>query len=116
MNEGLFPRLDRANDPLVLAKEYFNLVHMMNGFFDALSNLTHRIGYSIGEGHCSFPDLDDPDPDFHFEGVRLGILDEEIVIGEQTFSRLLDTACDRYLELRPTAADVVRQTLAARRI
>lgn len=98
-------RLFDAADPLPglhwIVAEFFNAVHSQGRFLWALPTLVDRSGCVIDDVHCSFPDLDSPDPDDHFTGVRFGVLDDDVSLTDTAARAALQAACTRYLRQRP---------------
>ncbi|MGJ7527316.1 ribonuclease toxin immunity protein CdiI [Variovorax sp. GB1P17] len=68
------------NHPPDLIKCFFEYVHQQGALMRVLDALTQRISYVYNEEGCWFPDPDDPDPYFHFEGVKFGLVDESAIV------------------------------------
>jgi len=110
MNEALFKRVDRKNDPLWVAKEFFNSINNMF-FLRAVKYLIDGIGYGNEYSDCEFSgDLEeDEEP---FEGVRFRYYDDEIVVSEETFRDCLMLACQKYGEMNPDKRDELDKLLS----
>lgn len=68
------------NHPPDLVKCFFEYVHQQGALMRVLDALTQRTSYVYNEEGCWFPDPDDPDPYFHFEGVKFGLVDESAIV------------------------------------
>jgi hypothetical protein len=101
MSSQLFDHVDYKNDPHWVAKEFFNSIYQQESFLWALPLLVERKGCGVNEEVCVFPDLDDPDPSFHFSGVMFVTFGDEVVISDDEFLRYLRVACTRYLQNHP---------------
>lgn len=110
MNEALFKNLDRDNDPLWIAKEFFNSINNMF-FLRAIGYLLQGTSYGDEYSDCDFPDdlEDDEDP---FEGVRFRYHDDEVVVSEETFKECLILACKRYEEINPDKSSNIKNLLS----
>lgn len=69
-----------ASSPPALVKSFLDYVHQQGALVRVLESLTQRNSYVYNEEGCWFPDPDDPDPYFHFEGVKFGLVDESATI------------------------------------
>jgi len=70
------------DEPHWMVKSFFNYVYEQNALIPVLDQITQRHGYGYNEEFCIFPDPNDSDPVYHFEGVMFGVGDEEIIITE----------------------------------
>ncbi|WP_343732086.1 ribonuclease toxin immunity protein CdiI [Duganella sp.] len=82
MKDVPFPISNWRADPHWMVKSFFNYVCEQGALIHALEAISNRQGYAYNEEYCFFPDLNDPDPSFHFDGVAFGVSDEEVVITE----------------------------------
>jgi hypothetical protein len=78
-----FPIVDWRIDPHWPVKTFFNYVCEQGALADALESIIQRYAYAYNEEYFFFPDRDDPDPSFHFDGVTFGVSDEEVIINDQ---------------------------------
>lgn len=83
VNEVPFLMSDWRSDPHWMVKSFFNYVYEQGALVDALKSITQRCGYAYNEEYLFFPDLGDPDPNFHFDGVTFGMSNEEVIITER---------------------------------
>ncbi|RFA31517.1 ribonuclease toxin immunity protein CdiI [Alkalilimnicola ehrlichii] len=110
MNEALFRNLDRENDPLWMAKEFFNSVNNMF-FLRVIGYLIEGTSYGDEYSACDFPDglEEDEEP---FEGVRFRYHDDEVVVSESNFEECLILACKRYEEINPDKSSEIKEFLS----
>ncbi len=67
----------------------------------ALPLILGRKGCGVNEDYCFFPDFTDPNPEYHFSGVKIGLMDDEVLITDEELSRFVRQACDKYVLLHP---------------
>ncbi|MES2298962.1 MAG: ribonuclease toxin immunity protein CdiI [Pseudomonadota bacterium] len=70
------------DDPHWMVKRFLNYVYEQNVLIDALDQITQRHGFDYNLEFCFFPDRNNPNPIYHFEGVTFGICDDEVIITE----------------------------------
>ncbi|RQW63622.1 ribonuclease toxin immunity protein CdiI [Vibrio viridaestus] len=99
MNERLFEDIDCKNDPLWIAKEFFNSI---NGplFIRSITYLVNGIGYGDEYFSCDFPDELDEDEEY-FDGVKFRYHDDELVMSKNNFREYIVKACEKFKDLNP---------------
>ncbi|NLR76976.1 ribonuclease toxin immunity protein CdiI [Leeia aquatica] len=114
MRQDLFELIGSANDHFHLAKGFLNDVYRAGDFVADIKKIYSGVSMVINEQYCLFPDWDEFDPEFHFEGVKLGIscLEKEIILTEQEFKVIVRDACRRYLLLHPEDREYLSEMLA----
>jgi len=100
-NKKLFEGIDYENDPEWVIKEFFNSIYSQHKFLWALPFILKRYGCCVNETACTFPDLDDPDPMCHFEGIMFSVYDGEIIVPESVGFNYVRLACERYINIHP---------------
>lgn len=111
MNDQLFKNVDYKSDPHWVVKEFFNSVYQQEKFLWVLPLLVGRKGCGVNEEFCFFPNLNDPDPTYHFSGVTFGTMGEETIVTDEQFNAYLKDACDLYLRNRPADESLVARAL-----
>ena len=106
-----FPVADWRVDPHWPIKSFFNYVCEQRSLISALDAITQRCGYAYNDEYCFFPDLTDPDPSLHFDGVAFGVSDEEVVIAEVECWQYVRHVSLFWTEQNRDDADTVRQIL-----
>jgi len=112
MNEYIFERIDYANDPEWVVKDFFNSMNLQCKFLWSLPFIIKKIGCGVNETYCSFPDLEDPDPKCHFEGIMFGVWEGEIIVSETVGFGYMRLACEKYIQLHPEDKTKVNELLA----
>lgn len=112
MSDYLFKKIDYDNDPDWIIKEFFNSLNVGGKFLWALPYVIDKVGCGIDETFCSFPDLNDPDPEYHFEGIMFGVWKGEIIVPEAVAFKYVRLACEKYLDLHPEDTEKVNELLA----
>ena len=114
----LFENIDRKNDNLKIAKNVLNSFGERSDFPLIVDCLLGKEGTSVNEDGCSFPDDLDEDELYNdydgvpFEGVNCWYFDEEAIVPEDEFFKLLKEACQRYIELHPDKRNELEQILS----
>ncbi|WOB91777.1 ribonuclease toxin immunity protein CdiI [Providencia sp. PROV175] len=101
MNEYLFEIIDYDNDPNWVIKDFFNSLNLSERLIDSVEKIISRCGFVINETYCHFPDLDDPDPEFHFDGIMFGVWQGKIIVPDTVGYKYTKLACEKYLYLHP---------------
>ncbi len=101
MNEYLFETIDYDNDPNWVIKSFFNSLNLSERLIYGVEKIINRCGFVINETYCHFPDLNDSDPEFHFDGIMFGVWDGEIIVPEATGYKYARIACEKYEQLHP---------------
>jgi len=70
-------------------------------FLWSLPLILNRKGCAVNEDYCFFPDLTDPDPEYHFSGVKVGVMDSEVVMTFEELLTFVRQACAKFVELHP---------------
>jgi len=112
MNEYIFERIDYDNDSEWVVKDFFNSMNLQSKFLWSLPFIINKIGCGVNETYCSFPDLEDPDPECHFEGIMFGVWGGEIIVPESVGFNYVKLACEKYLRLHPEHTARVNELLA----
>ena len=84
--------------PPAWVKSFFDYVHQQGELVHVLDAVTQKNSYVYNEEGCWFPDLEDPDPFFHFEGVKFGLVDESAI------DLISEAECWRYVQQFVAAA------------
>ncbi|AJJ27263.1 TPA: ribonuclease toxin immunity protein CdiI [Yersinia enterocolitica] len=71
-----------------------------------------KIGCGVNEAYCLFPDLDDSDPECHFDGIMFGVWEGEVIVPESVGFEYVKLACEKYLQLHPEDTNKVKTLLA----
>ncbi|WP_234976441.1 ribonuclease toxin immunity protein CdiI [Vibrio quintilis] len=110
MNDILYQIVDCENDPLWIAKEFFNSI---NGpfFVRAIRYLVNGISYGDEYFSCDFPDELDEDEEY-FDGVKFRYHDDELVMSVNDFKEYLVIACKRFKELHPDQSCEIDKVLS----
>lgn len=111
MNTRLFDKIDYDNSEWVM-EEFFNSIYSQGEFLWALTLILEKSGCGVNETYCSFPDLEDPDPECHFEGIMFGVWEGEIIVPESVGFNYVKLACEKYLQLHPEDTARVNELLA----
>lgn len=111
MNEYIFERIDYNNDPEWVVKDFFNSMNLQSKFLWSLPFIIKKIGCVVNETYCHFPDLDDPDPECHFDGIMFGVWEGEVIVSEFVGFEYVRLACEKYLQLHPEDTDKVKTLL-----
>ncbi|MFP1814116.1 ribonuclease toxin immunity protein CdiI [Lonsdalea quercina] len=112
MNEYLFKKIDYENDNEWVLKDFFNSLHLQGKFLYGVNNIIKRRGFVINETYLHYPDLQDIDPEFHFEGIMFGVWEGEIIVSEDVGFKYTRLACEKYLQLHPEDTDKINELLA----
>ena len=113
----LFEKID-LNDPLKIVKEVFNNIGDSSTFFSSVKNLLNKERVGIDYDGCRFSNDLDESEIYHdyggkpFEGVECWLLDDEVIVSEEEFFKLLKIACKRYIELHPDKRDELEQIMS----
>lgn len=109
MNKELFD-IDYKNDKMAIPKAFFNSIGDIR-FPDRLIRLLK--GQHVADEYhgCTFPgDIDgDEEP---FEGVKLRLDEEEVIIEESSFYALLKEASSRYVAIHPEAEATIQELIS----
>lgn len=81
-----------SRPPPALVTSFLDYVYQQGVLVRVLDVVTQRISYVYNEEGCWFPDSEDPDPFFHFEGVKFGLVDESAIVV------IPETECWRYFQ------------------
>lgn len=111
MSDIPFPILDWRSDQQWQAKSFFNYVCEQNTLVTVLEAISRRHSYAYNEEECVFPDLDDPDPYFHFVGVKFGVSGEEVNVTEGDFWYYVQRAALFWMERNEADTDALRRIL-----
>lgn len=112
MNEHLFVKIDYEHDSEWVLKDFFNSLNLQGRFLYGVDNIIRKCGFVINETYCHYPDLQDVDPDFHFEGIMFGVWEGEIIVPESVGFKYTQLACERYLKLHPEDTEKVKSLLS----
>ncbi|WP_338457889.1 ribonuclease toxin immunity protein CdiI [Pantoea sp. Nvir] len=112
MNEYLFEKIDYEHDSEWVLKDFFNSLNLQGRFLYGVDNIIRKCGFVINETYCHYPDLQDVDPDFHFEGIMFGVWEGEIIVPESVGFKYTRLACERYLKLHPEDTEKVKSLLS----
>ncbi len=110
MSTTLFNNLDQENDPLWIAKEFFNSINNMF-FLRTIGYLIEGKSYGDEYSDCEFPDNLEDD-EVPFEGVRFRYHDDEVVVTEESFKDCLSLACKKYAEINPDKSSAIKNLLS----
>lgn len=111
MNEYIFERIDYERDDKWVMKDFFNSLNLQGKFIYGVSKAIDKCGFVINEIYCHFPDIEEIDPDFHFEGMMFGVWEGEIIVPEAVGFTYIRLACEKYLQLHPEDTDQVSALL-----
>jgi len=100
-----------ANESDRIAMSFFNSIYAQERFLWALKLIASKQGCVVNEDYCLFPDMSDPDPSSHFEGVKFGGLGGEVVVSEARCGEYVAMACKRYKAERPSDSRSVDEIL-----
>ena len=118
MDSNLFEKIDYDNDALWVVKDALNTFNAsyFPEFIESL--ILKKEGGGDEYGGCRFPsDLDESEI-YHdyggnpFEGVECWYLEDNVVVSEDEFFKLLKEACERYIELHPDKTDEIEQIMS----
>jgi len=109
--------LSKVNSSMVLpapTRSFLEYVHQQGVLVRVLEVLTQRNSYVYNEEGCWFPDADDPEPFFRFEGVKFGLVDESamIVITEEECWQCIRTFVTTATGISPGDANTILKMLA----
>ena len=90
-----------------VAMGFFNSVYAQGRFLWALKLIASKQGCVVNEDYCLFPDMNDPDPSCHFEGVSFGGVGGEMIVSEAKCREYVNMACKRYVAQCPDDLDSV---------
>ena len=115
----LFERIDYDNDPLQIVKKALNEFNNSDFPEFVRSLVIDREGGGGEHGGCRFAnELDEFELYYDyggvpFEGVECWSYDdEEIIVSEKEFFKVLKEACQRYIELHPDKKDELEKIMA----
>jgi hypothetical protein len=97
--EGLFP-----------VQAFFN-VWADQRFVNVVEDLVNRIAHEINDVGCTFPEDLDPSEE-PFDGVEFHVSDEQVIVAEDEFRRLLRLACDAQVRRVPEQDARIEAALA----
>lgn len=107
MDSNLFEKIDYDNDTLWVVKEALNTFDS-SYFPEFVENLMlKKEGGGDEYGGCRFPNDLDESEIYHdyggkpFEGVECWYEEENLIVSENEFFKVLKEACERYIELHP---------------
>lgn len=117
----LFEGIGLKDDKASIVKKALNTLDGYD-FPEAVKYFLDKTGYGTDGGGCDFPgDLDEYEI-YHdyggkpFEGVRCyylgGFEEEEVIVSEEEFFKLLKEACERYITLHPDKKDELEKIMA----
>lgn len=86
---------------LEILEQFFNSLYSQRKFVSAVPDLAKRNGWMYNDDYCIFPDLHDPDPEAHFDGVKIGLGSDELIVSDAVFFEFFNEACRRFLEKHP---------------
>ncbi|KGM26447.1 hypothetical protein KS18_20200 [Photorhabdus luminescens] len=112
MNEYIFKKIDYDSDPEWVVKDFFNSMNLQDKLLWTLPFLLNKTGCGVNETYCIFPDLTDPDPEYHFEGIMFGVWEGEVIVPESIGFEYIKLACEKYLQLHPEDTEQVKSLLA----
>jgi len=102
-------RIIIEDDKLFTVQAFLNVIPDSD-FVKTLRNLTNGIGATFNDICCLFPE--DLDPwDEPFEGICFSVLNEEIVISKEEFSKYLRNAAMTYAHKYPDKEIEILQLL-----
>lgn len=107
MSRTLFAISNVENNSEWIIKEFFNSVYDQGEFISVVNVISARRSCVINEDYCLFPELDSPDFELHFDGVKFGIMSDQIVITDDVFREFLCEACHRYIRFHPEDRDAL---------
>lgn len=81
-------------------------------FMWALPLILERKGCAVNEDYCFFPDKNDPNPEYHFEGVKIGLMDDEVTLDYDELLTFIGLACNVYVKLHPEDKQKVDDLIA----
>ncbi|MBW9336847.1 ribonuclease toxin immunity protein CdiI [Herbaspirillum sp. RU 5E] len=108
---NIFENINYKLDSDWIVKDFFNSLESRNRFLWALRLMVDRRGCAVNYDYCFFSDLSDPDPEYHFSGVKIGVGDNELQLTDEEFAEFLGRACERYMQLHPEEKDEVTSIL-----
>ena len=112
----LFGQPYTDSDPYWIVKGYFDRMYHDGNFIKSLELLVKRWGFSTDGAYCNFPDLNSFFEEEHFEGVEFAYgyppkNEDTVVVSEETCSKYIRLACDKYVSLHPEDTVKVREIL-----
>lgn len=113
MDQDLLNQVVDFTAVLSTPRGFFKAAYANGKFLWAVTQLAERRSCGIDEQWCFFPDLSDPDPIYHFEGVAFDSLAGDTVVSEAECLAEMRRACEQYIDLHPSEEERVRQLLAA---
>ncbi|MDU5476254.1 ribonuclease toxin immunity protein CdiI [Pantoea sp.] len=111
MNEYLFEKIDYDDDKMWVLKDFFNSLHLQGKLLYGVDKIIKKCGFVINETYCHYPDLQDIDPDFHFEGIMFGVWEGEIIVPESIGFKYARIACEKYIQLHLEDTEKVNELL-----
>jgi hypothetical protein len=115
--QDLFPRIENPDAPASIVKEVLNCIKL-SSFPDEVGNLINRNEFSEDYLGCRFPENLDESELYNdyggipFEGVECWVMDEEVIVSEEEFFKVLKEACERYIELHPEKKDGLEKIMS----
>ena len=116
-SDSLFEKID-LNDPLKIVKEVLNNIGDSSTFPRSVKNLLNKERVGIDYDGCRFPsDLDESEI-YHdyggkpFKGVECWLLDDEVIVSEDEFFKVLKQACKRYIKLHPEKREELERIMS----
>lgn len=107
MSITLFRLSNVKNDPDWIIKEFFNTAYLQGEFVLVANAISEGRSCVINEDYCLFPEFESPDIELHFDGVKFGIMHDQVVVSNDTCRKFLHSACDRYIRLHPEDKDKI---------
>jgi hypothetical protein len=105
MSDVLFKLSNVQNDPEWIIKEFFNSAYSQGEFISTVSAISKGRSCIINEDYCIFPEPESSDPEMQFDGVKFGIMDDQVLVTQDAFRTYLRTACGRFIQLHPEERD-----------
>ena len=81
----------------MVLKEFFNSLNLQGKSIYRINNIIEGHGFVINETYCHYSDLQDTDPEFHFEGIMFGVWGGEMVIPVFVGFKYVRLACENIL-------------------
>ena len=94
---NLFRQIDYDNDPLWVAKEFFNRINNFS-FIEVINDVINREGRGDEYAGCEFPEEIDSNKE-SFEGVKCWFVEDEQIVSENDFKSCLKLTCKEYAKL-----------------
>lgn len=121
MKSNLFEGIGRRKDKLSTVMKALNTLND-SYFVKSAAYLLQGEGSGDEYGGCRFPNDLDESEIYHdyggnpFEGVECWYLEDNVVVSEDEFFKLLKEACERYIELHPDKKDEIEQIMSQSRL